>query len=144
MLIIIIHWPCHCTVHVYVVIHICDSMWSFWVKACFLSFVYICIAIEDPVIKREGWGSINRFNPATFLFLFPSQDLSYWCHMSWSFLCSVSSVKMRGDCSFCWYWQNWWPSLFNLSFHNCRAVYHLLHQYFNLIITIKLIKGVRG
>jgi hypothetical protein len=25
-----------------------------------------------------------------------------------------------------------------------RAVYQLFHQYFNLIITIKLIKGVRG
>ena len=25
---------------------------------------------------------------------------------------------MRGDCSFCRYWWNWWPSLFKLSFHN--------------------------
>ena len=31
-------------------------------------------------------------------------------------LCSVSSVKLRDDCSFCWYWWNWWPSLFKLSF----------------------------
>jgi len=23
-------------------------------------------------------------------------------YMSWSFVCSVSYVKMRGDCSFCW------------------------------------------
>jgi hypothetical protein len=36
------------------------------------------------------------------------------------FLCSVTSVKMRGDSSFCWYmyWWNWWPSLFKLYFHN--------------------------
>jgi hypothetical protein len=33
------------------------------------------------------------------------------------FFSSVSSVKMRGDCSFCWYWWNRWPSLFKLSFH---------------------------
>ena len=33
------------------------------------------------------------------------------------FLCSACSVKMRGDCSFCWYWWNRWPSLFKLSFH---------------------------
>ena len=25
---------------------------------------------------------------------------------------------MRGDCSFCWYWWNWLPSLFKLSVHN--------------------------
>jgi hypothetical protein len=25
--------------------------------------------------------------------------------------------NMRGDCSFCWYWWNCWPSLFKLSFH---------------------------
>ena len=25
---------------------------------------------------------------------------------------------MRGDCLFCWYWLNWWPSLIKLSFHN--------------------------
>ena len=35
------------------------------------------------------------------------------------FLCSVSSVKMKGNFSFCWYWWNWWPSLFKLSIHNC-------------------------
>ena len=25
--------------------------------------------------------------------------------------------KLRGDCLFCWYWWNCWPSLFKLSFH---------------------------
>ena len=25
---------------------------------------------------------------------------------------------MKGDCSFGWYWWNWCPSLFKLSFHN--------------------------
>ena len=53
-----IHWPCYCTVHVYLVIHFCDSMWSFWVAAnlwrFFLLFVYICIVIGDPIIKRES------------------------------------------------------------------------------------------
>ena len=34
------------------------------------------------------------------------------------FLCSVSSVKMRGDCSFCWYWWNWWQSSFKLRDEN--------------------------
>ena len=32
------------------------------------------------------------------------------------FFCSVSSVKMRGDCLFCWYWWNWWSGLLKFSF----------------------------
>ena len=55
---------------IYIVIHLCDSMWSFCVETnlCkfFLSFAYICIAIGDPVV-----------------------------------LCSVSSVPIRDDGSFC-------------------------------------------
>jgi hypothetical protein len=39
-------------------------------------------------------------------------------HLSWSLLCSVSSGKIRGDYSLCWYWWNLLPSLFKLSFHN--------------------------
>jgi hypothetical protein len=35
--------------------------------------------------EREGWHV---------------QDLDCQRHVLWSFLCSVSSVKMRGDCSF--------------------------------------------
>jgi len=57
---VVIHLPCYCTVHVYVVIHFCDSMWSFeWKLICagFISVVYICIAVGDPVIKRGGLGS---------------------------------------------------------------------------------------
>jgi len=37
------------------IIHFCDSMWSFeWKRiwASFLSFVYRCIAVENPIIKR--------------------------------------------------------------------------------------------
>jgi hypothetical protein len=85
----------YCTVHVYVVIHICDGKWSFWVETnrcrLFSSFVYICIAIGDPVIKMR-W---LRFNPATLLCLSP--DLDFQRHMSCSSLCSVSSVKIRWE-----------------------------------------------
>jgi len=35
----------------------------------FLSFVYICIGVGDPVIKRGSWDPFKRFNPATFLCL---------------------------------------------------------------------------
>ena len=71
------------------------------------------IAINDIVALFGGWFPINRFNPPTFLCL---SQASTWifnviCRIV---LCSVSLVKMRGDCSFCWYWWNllkssqWW------------------------------------
>jgi hypothetical protein len=50
--------------------------------------------------------------------------------MLWSALCSVSSVKMRDDCSFCWYWWNWWPSLFKLPFHNLTIFLCFLGIFF--------------
>lgn len=34
-----------------------------------------------------------------------------------SLLCSVTSVEMRDECSFCCYWWKFCPSLFKLSFH---------------------------
>ena len=56
-----IHCPYYCTVHAYVVIHFCDSMWSSSSGSesvqDVLSFVYICIAVGDPVIKKGGLGS---------------------------------------------------------------------------------------
>jgi hypothetical protein len=88
-----LHWPCYCTVQIFVVIHFCASMWYFRVKAnlCrfFLMFIYIyiCIAIGDPVIKREWLRS--HFNPATFLVSVPSQDLDFQHHMSCLFLVLV-------------------------------------------------------
>jgi hypothetical protein len=43
------------------------------------------------------------------------------CHgLSW-----VQWVQMRGDCSFCWYWWNCWPSLFKFSFHNLSQKWRL-------------------
>jgi hypothetical protein len=51
------------TVRVYVIFHFCDSMWSLWVEANLV--VYIYFAFGDPIIKRggglifnykEGWG----------------------------------------------------------------------------------------
>jgi hypothetical protein len=59
--------------------------------AGFLSFACICIAVGEPVIKKGGWDPIGM--PVS------SQDLDFQGHMSWSFLCSVSSVKMSDECS---------------------------------------------
>jgi hypothetical protein len=51
--------------------------------------VYICIAIGDPVIKRGGLGSqVRTWNSNVIC-----RDL--FC---------VQWVKVRDDCSYCWYW----------------------------------------
>jgi hypothetical protein len=64
-----------------------------WKQICAGSFVYICIAIDNPVIKWESWDPINQFNPATFC-----DCINFQRHMLWSF--SVFS-ELRGDRSFC-------------------------------------------
>jgi hypothetical protein len=111
-----IHWPWYCTVYVYVVIHFCDSMWSFWVQGnlCrffFILFVYICVVIGDPIIRDEVWNSIHQFNPVTFMCLSQARTListDIICHG----LFCAQWVDVRGDCLLCWYWWNCWPSLF--------------------------------
>ena len=40
--------------------------------------------------------------------------MDFLCHM---YFC-VHWVKLRGDCSFCWYLWNCWLLLFKISFHN--------------------------
>ena len=39
-----IHWPFYCSVHVNVVVHICNSVWYFWVEAniC-MQVLFICL-----------------------------------------------------------------------------------------------------
>ena len=46
----------YCIVHIFVVSHFCDSMWSFWVEAN-LSLVYICFVVGDSVIQSRMLGS---------------------------------------------------------------------------------------
>jgi hypothetical protein len=48
------HWPCYWTVHVYVVIHVSDSMRASWVEAdMFFHCLFICIAVWGPILSRE-------------------------------------------------------------------------------------------
>jgi hypothetical protein len=79
-----IHLPSCCTVHVFVVIHFCDSMWSFYVKTNLCGFFFIvCLYMycrrRSSYEEGEVWGPIYRFILATFLCL--SLDLQR--HMSW-------------------------------------------------------------
>jgi hypothetical protein len=83
-----------CTVHVFVILIVCDFFE--WIRLCadFSSFVIICIVVGDldPVIKRGVFG-VPLTALAWHIFVHV-QDLDFQRHMSWSFL---SSVKMRGD-----------------------------------------------
>ena len=72
-------------------------------QCSFLSFVYICIAVGDPVTKGGGGGGgldlINRFKPDTFLCL--SKARSGISEVVYHGLFYLWRVKMRGDWSFC-------------------------------------------
>ena len=85
----LIHWPCYCTVHVYVVINFCDSIWSFWVEASLCRFFFIIylfvLLLEFQLSREEGWDPIIRFKPATFLFLTQART----CIPNAIWLCSV-------------------------------------------------------
>jgi hypothetical protein len=108
----------------------------------------------DPVIKRGGlkssyqegrieiqlsrggdWDPSNLFNPNTLLSV-PIHDLDFQHHMSWSFC--VQWVEVRGTRSFCWYWWNYWPSPFKLSFHSKYTVKSVLcdlpRKQWNMVI----------
>jgi hypothetical protein len=53
-------------------------------------FYHLFINVLRLELSRgEGWDPINRNNLTTFVPV-PNQDLDFQCHMSWSFLCSVS------------------------------------------------------
>ena len=57
---------------------------------------------------------INQLKPATFLCLSTARTWIFnaICH---DIFC-VQLFESKGDCFFCWYWCNCWPSLFKLSF----------------------------
>ena len=98
-----IHWHYHCTVHDYVVIHFHNRMWSFWVEqicAGLLLLVYICIAVDDQIIKT-GTGII----------------LSRHMTLISNDKCNIL-LCVFNDLWFCWYWWNCSSSLFKLSYHD--------------------------
>jgi len=48
------HWPCYCTVHVYVVIHVCDSMRASWVVAdMFFHCLFIYVLLFEVQFYQE-------------------------------------------------------------------------------------------
>ena len=97
---LLLYCPCLCCHSLFVIV--CSLPEWKWICAGYLSFVYVCNCRWRSSYQEGGVG-----------ITLTSLSMPYLCGL----LCSVSSVKMRGDCSFCWYWWNRWPSLFKLSFH---------------------------
>ena len=91
-----IQWP-YCTVHVYVVIKMCDSMWSFWVDVnlclCFLHRI-VCKCIIQ-LSKGEGRDHINWFNLAIFMCL--SQARTWISNVICYGLSCVLCVQLRWE-----------------------------------------------
>ena len=105
-------------VHTYVVIHFWDRMWVFLVRANLcsfsLSFIFYVLPLEIQLSIGEDWAPIILSVLSRHICVpVPNKDLNFQRHISVSFLCSV---KMRGNYSFRWYYWNWWPSQFKLSF----------------------------
>jgi hypothetical protein len=82
-------------------------------------FGYMVFVLDHHILDHINW-----LNPTTFLWLSQARTWisNIICHGL--FLCSVSSVKMKGNCLFCWYWWKWWSSLFRRSFHNKTSLFH--------------------
>ena len=70
----------------------------------------VCLYLYYHLIQlsRCGYGTLDWFNPATWLCLFQACFPTPICRR----LFHIQLFDMRGDCLFSWYWWNGWrPSL---------------------------------
>jgi hypothetical protein len=78
------------------------KMWSFeWKRnVCMfcLSFVYICIAVGDPIIKCGRLITVTGLTPSHIVPV-PCHYLDFQCYMPWLFF-YVQRIVVRGDRSF--------------------------------------------
>jgi len=87
-----------------------ESILAFHLNSIISDYIFV-LPLEFQLSRGEGWDPINRFNPAIFLCI---------SHVKWCDLFCVQWMKMRGACSYYWYWWNYWPSMFKLSFNKTR------------------------
>ena len=110
----------YCSVHVYIVIPISDSMWAFWVESnmcMFLSFIMYALPLEIQLSIRKGWEPINWFIPTTCVCLYQTRIMIV------NSICLSPFFMFNG-----WRWEvivrllilvELLTSLFKISFHNC-------------------------
>jgi hypothetical protein len=115
------------TVRVYVIFHFCDSMWSLWVEANLV--VYIYFVYGDPIIKNEcilvfsaifsniswvcthlcklqkGCTRLAAASDKFYQLLVQGRRFSPGTPPIKRILC-VYWFEVRGDRSLCWYWRN--------------------------------------
>jgi len=90
----------------------------FWTNKKFVTkFHWLKVLYGPERWKRAGRVGIliNWFNPTTFLPL--SQARTWISSITCGGLFYDQWAEVKGDCSFCWYWRNYWPSLFKHTFH---------------------------
>jgi hypothetical protein len=62
----------------------------------------------------------------------------YFCAWIYLMFFHIQWFKVRGGCSFSWYWWHGWQSLFKLSFHNGFsrvAIFHLWRSWFFIFLS---------
>jgi hypothetical protein len=71
----------------------------------------------------DNWKSGISFNPATFVYVSKANTmisigkLWYFC-FQW--------FEVRGECSLCWSWWNFWSPLLTISFHNIQFMHRMV------------------
>ena len=98
-------------------------MLSFWVEAnlCrfFIVYLYMYCCWKSSYQQGRAGILLICLTPPHFCGC-PEPGPGPWISniICRAFVCSVGLFGVVSDCLFCWYWLNWWPSLFKLSFHN--------------------------
>jgi len=94
-------------------------MWTFWVEVKSVHVVYrlfmSVLLLDIQLSKQESVIPFNRFNPVIILWLSQARTWNSNAICFGPFY--IQGFEKRGDCSSCWYWWDWWPSLFKRSFH---------------------------
>jgi hypothetical protein len=81
---------------------------KYLVKGAF-SFAILCI--------MTSWASLRLFYTTQIIIISLSQVKTWISNVIFRGLFYGQWIEVRGGCSFCWYWWNYWLSLFKLSFH---------------------------
>ena len=81
----------------------------------FYRLIIYLLPMKIQLSKGKSWNPTMWFNPATFLPL--SQARTWISSITCGGLFYDQWAEVKGDCSFCWYWRNYWPSLFKHTFH---------------------------
>ena len=91
---------------------------------------------SKSLVDREGCDPISRFTSAILFCTSKTRtcisNLIYRGHF-----CVQSSVRTRGDCLCCWYWWDWWSSLFKLSLHNSIRISLILFNLYAFHIHVQ-------